>query len=429
MTESASYNNAVSQAAPRFHLLIVAAGAGVRTGFDVPKQYAVLAGKSLLRHTVEAFLCRQPIESITIVISAGQEEQYAESLQNLLNDPKLRPYVLGGNDRKSSVYNGLKSLSNLTDKDIVLVHDAARPFIKPSDLSSLFSAFKNPETKAASLACLVADTLRRSDSDDEENIFGEIVLRDNLWQVQTPQAFQYPLLKEAHESADPHKPYTDDTSLISDCGIDVAIVPCGRHNFKITTKEDFDMAEQLLRAHSGVEAPETRTGSGFDVHAFCDEDKPLLVCGVEIPYERSLAGHSDADVGLHAITDALLGAIGAGDIGDHFPPSDMQWKGKDSAYFLRKSLKIALSQGARINNIDVTIICEAPKLFAFKQAMKQRVAAICNIEPSRVNVKATTTEKLGFTGRKEGIAAQACVTVSVVRGSAPTLAQTEAQNV
>lgn len=369
-----------------FYALIAAGGSGSRMGGDTPKQYRKIGGKSVLRKTLEAFLTCPGLQGLRIVIDPAHEALYQEAIEGL----ELPPFVCGGKDRKESVLNGLKSFLNLKHKDILLIHDAARPFIKREQIEAV--AKSTHHHGAATLSLPVSDTLKRE--------AGEYVAREGLHMLQTPQGFHYGLIMKAHGQTG-H--YTDDTSLVAAMGHEISFVPGSRENFKITTIEDLKMAEKLL-----PRAP--RTGLGFDVHAFTPGDKTRL-CGIDIPHNKSLAGHSDADAGLHAITDALLGAIAAGDIGQHFPPSDPRWKGADSSVFLKHAVEMVRARGGEIVNIDVTIICEAPKIGPHREKMQTRIAEICGITPDQVGIKATTTEGLGFTGRGEGIAAQAIVNI------------------
>lgn len=360
-------------------------------------------GKPLLRHTLEAFLTIEGLQSITIVIHHDHEMLCRKCISRLENCR----IVYGSNDRKSSVYNGIKELSELPDDEILLIHDAARPFVAEADIGTLLDALDHHD--AASLAYPVSDTLRK----EKAGIFDTVIDREGLWAMQTPQAFRYGLIKKAHEATESTQVYTDDTSLVSAMGIEVAIIEGGRQNFKITTASDIEFAKKIMKTPSSTEI---RTGTGFDVHAFSESATPFMLCGVEIEFEKNLAGHSDADVGLHALTDALLGAIGAGDIGEHFPPSEEKWKGKDSAHFLQKAVDLVHAAKGRIHNLDITLICQEPKIGPYKSRMKTRIAQICALEESRINIKATTTENLGFTGRGEGIAAQAVATVSIAAG-------------
>lgn len=384
---------------PNFHVVIVAAGCGLRFDKNSPKQYQCLLEKSVLRYSIEAFLKLETLQSLRVVINAQHEHFYSEAIQGL----DLAPFVLGGAERSDSVYNALKSLSGLKDDEIVLIHDAARPLICMSDIAALLIAMN--EHDAATLAVPVVDTLKYSNSEQNS------VERHGLWAIQTPQAFRYGVIKKAHEQAKTGKCYTDDTGLVVDCGVPVHFVKGSKRNFKITEKEDMAFAENILSANL---LTEHRTGTGYDVHRFDDSSRDvhtLKLCGVGIPHFKNLKGHSDADVGLHALTDALLGAIGEGDIGLLFPPSDPAFKDMDSAVFLQKARDLVLVKGAKIVNVDVTLICEVPKIGPYRQSIVKRVAEILDITPDRVNVKATTTEGLGFTGREEGVAAQAIATV------------------
>ncbi|MGB0720034.1 MAG: 2-C-methyl-D-erythritol 4-phosphate cytidylyltransferase [Bdellovibrionales bacterium] len=393
----------MNQEIPAIHVLIAAAGTGSRfsrNDDDLPKQYQDLAGKPVLLHSIETFQSIDEITSIHCIIHMNHAKWYHDLILTQCDTP----HTIGGNERKDSIYNALKNMSNIEDEDIILIHDAARPLVTRDDVITLIDALKT--NSAATLATPITGTLRRA----ENTIAGDIVNRDNLWNLQTPQAFRYKDLLHAHESAGNDQNWTDDTTLASAIGIDVKIVQGSSRNFKITSQSDLNMAKGLLNKQS----TDIRTGMGFDVHAF---DKtapgPLRISGIDIDHAYKLKGHSDADVALHAITDAILGAIGAGDIGYHFPPSDNAFKNMDSAVFLQKAVAIARDQNASINNIDLTIICEAPKIGSHADAMKTRIAAIIGIDETRINIKATTTEKLGFTGRGEGIAAQAIATISI----------------
>lgn len=375
-----------------FHLLIPAAGTGARFGSDVPKQYHKINGKAVLKHTIEKFITIKGLQSITVIIHPDHEELYYDAVQGL----QIEKPIIGSKSRKSSVYNGLKSFVNVSLEDNILVHDAARPLILEHDIYNLLE--KTEQHKAATLASPVSDTLMRNN---------EAVDREGLWAIQTPQAFHMQSLIEAHEKFKDDDSFTDDTRLMRAMGHNVEIVPASRENIKITTKEDLAMAEKLISAQM-----ETRTTSGFDVHAFEKQpsDRKLMLGGIEIPHKFALTGHSDADVVLHAITDAILGAINEGDIGTHFPPSDPQWKDTDSALFLKEAVKKLNNKNAILKFIDVTIMAEEPKIGPNRNAMQQRIAEICDINQNRISIKATTTEGLGFTGRKEGIVCQAVIT-------------------
>jgi 2-C-methyl-D-erythritol 4-phosphate cytidylyltransferase/2-C-methyl-D-erythritol 2,4-cyclodiphosphate synthase len=375
------------------HIVVVAAGSGSRMGSDIPKQYQMFAGKPLLRHTLDALLRMPDIDSVRVVIGAGHEVLYEDAVKGL----DLAPPVVGGKSRKESVYNVLESFLKVKNEFKILIHDAARPFVSLKDIEALR---KHLDTASAgTLATPVKDTLTRDN--------GEIVDRDGLWAVQTPQGFHYSVLAKAHETLKDRNDFTDDAALVREMGVEVALISSSSRNFKITTQEDLGVAMELWRANM-----ETRMGTGFDVHAFAPSDgEEAVICGVRIPSPYVLVGHSDADVGLHAITDALLGAIGKGDIGQHFPPSEAKWKGADSATFLQEAHNMVKELGGEIVNIDLTLMCEQPKIGPYRDAMQERVAEILGLEISRINIKATTTEKLGFLGREEGIAAQALANV------------------
>ncbi len=384
-----------------FHVIIVAAGFGSRLGTDVPKQYLNLDGKVILRRTIDAFRSLEGLGQLCVVINPDHKPLFDKAVEGLNNIS----FCYGGDERFISVNNGLNNLSNLLDEDIVLVHDAARPFVRPEDILRIVKTMETQD--AASLAVQVVDTLRYQHA--HAPVAADFVDRKELWAMQTPQAFKYNILKKAHERAKSGENYTDDTAIVSDMGIDVQLVAGDKTNFKITTREDLKLAESLIAAENQFE---TCIGQGFDVHAF-DEGAgdTVILCGVPIPHHCKLKGHSDADVGLHALTDAILGAIGEGDIGLHFPPSNMDFKDMDSAIFLKKAMELLQNKGGRLINVDVTLICEAPKVGPYREAIIGRIATILGLTENRVNVKATTTEKLGFTGRKEGIAAQAIASV------------------
>lgn len=377
-----------------FHALITAAGSGIRMGTDKPKQYLSLCGKPILRHTIETFLSCPGLKSIHIIINEEHMDMYNAAVEGLnLPDP-----IIGSNERKLSIYNGLKNFSKIKNKEIILLHDAVRPFVCVDKIVDVINAAH--KYKAATLALPVADTLR-----NESNYID----RDGLWSIQTPQGFEYGLIKSAHDICDPTQNFTDDSAMVEATGTPVQLIKGSKTNFKITTMDDFKMAKDLLTAQYA----DIRTGQGFDVHAFDTKNPgPTRIGGIDIPHDHALKGHSDADVALHAITDAILGAIGQGDIGQHFPPSDESFKGMDSAIFLKKAMKILDDHQAILKNIDLTIICEAPKIGPHAAAMKTRIAAITLLDKTRINIKATTTEQLGFTGRGEGIAAQAIATIA-----------------
>ena len=373
--------------------LIVAAGRGERAGGAIPKQYRKLAGKPVLRWAIEAFERCTAIDNVRVVIQPADEALYRTAIAGL----RLRPFILGGATRQESVRRGLEALVARTP-DHVLIHDAARPFVSTALVERVIGGLDNAEGVLPVLP--VADTLRR-----KEGAKFEIVPRDGLWRAQTPQGFHFDKILAAHRKF-VGEPATDDIQLAERLGLSIASVTGEETNFKLTTENDFLLAERL--AGSGLS--DVRTGTGFDVHRFAPGDHVWL-CGVKIRHAFGLEGHSDADAGLHALTDAILGAIGAGDIGVHFPPTDERWKGAPSHRFLEYAAKLVREIGGVISHVDVTLICERPKITPYRQDMRARMAEILGIDIVRVSVKATTTEGLGFTGRREGIAAQAVATI------------------
>lgn len=380
--------------------LIVAAGRGTRAGGEIPKQYQMLGGKPLLRHSLEVLLRHGAIARVAVVIHPDDSEAYADAVKGLENQPRLAPPCLGGAARQDSVRLGLEALAQAMPGQ-VLIHDAARPFLEQSQIDRLLDMLK--QAPGAVLGIPVVDTLKRDDSGYARSG----VERQGLWRVQTPQAFRFSDILTAHRQS-AGLALTDDAAVAERAGLPVKLVPGSEENFKVTEPDDFARAERQLL----LRLADIRTGQGFDVHAFSDEpDRKLTIGGLVIPHERGMIGHSDADVALHALTDAILGALGAGDIGLFFPPGDAQWKDADSTLFLKHAVGLVTARGGMIAHLDLTIICEAPKIGPHREAMRARIAAIAGIGLDRVSVKATTTEKLGFTGRREGIAAQAVATV------------------
>lgn len=386
--------------------LIVAAGRGSRVGgADGPKQYRELAGKSLLTHALRPFLSHPAIDAVRVVIHADDRALYEGAVKGLAH-PKLLAPCLGGVTRQASVRAGLASLAG-QGVGLVLIHDAARPLISEDTIGRVLTALKS--TKGAIAALTVADTLKREDARGQ---ISETVDRTGLWRAQTPQGFDFTTILAAHERA-AHEglvDFTDDAALAEWAGVGVKLVSGEARNIKVTTPEDFSLAQALLDQTRPT--LETRTGTGFDVHRFAEGDHVWL-CGVRIPHTHRLEGHSDADVALHALTDALLGAIGDGDIGQHFPPSDPQWRGAASRLFLEDANRRIKARGGRITNVDITLLCEAPRVGPHREDMRNAIAGILQFESHRVGVKATTTEGLGFTGRREGIAAMASATIQL----------------
>ena len=412
--DAARQDAASQDAAGKTVALIVAAGRGARAGAGGPKQYRDLAGKTVLRRTVEAFLHHGDVDAVRVVIHRDDHDLYAEAMGDLTGAGGLLAPVDGGAERQDSVRLGLESLAADAPAR-VLIHDAARPFVDDGTISRVLAALA--ETDGALAALPVFDTIKEAEdrADATRPNVARTVPRDGLWRAQTPQGFRFDAILGAHRAAAGEK-LTDDAAVAEQAGLAVRLVAGAPDNMKITQAEDFGMAEILLGRHAGrqgaMQTPhyEYRTGSGFDVHAFEDGDTVIL-CGVAIPHTRKLKGHSDADVGMHALTDAILGAIGEGDIGDHFPPSDPQWKGAPSRVFLEKARDLVRAAGGAIVNCDITLICEAPKIGPHRAAMRAALGEILDLDPARVSVKATTTEELGFTGRREGIAAQASASV------------------
>ncbi|WP_454016707.1 bifunctional 2-C-methyl-D-erythritol 4-phosphate cytidylyltransferase/2-C-methyl-D-erythritol 2,4-cyclodiphosphate synthase [Azospirillum sp. Marseille-Q6669] len=378
--------------------LIVAAGTGQRFGAERPKQYLDLAGQPVLRRTVEAFRRHPKVSAVRVVINPAFRDLYDAAVAGLdLPEP-----VAGGASRQDSVRNGLEALAD-SAPGLVLIHDAARPLIDAGTIDAVIAAL---DTHPAALAAVpVADTLKRGNGGPDGELVAGTVDRSGLWRAQTPQGFRFPEILAAHRDAAGLE-LTDDAAVAERAGLPVALVPARQENFKVTTPDDLTRATRALDSALS----DIRTGSGFDVHRFAEGDHVTL-CGVRVPHTHRLDGHSDADVGLHALTDAILGALCAGDIGSHFPPSDPQWRGADSALFLKHAAELVTARGGRIAHVDVTIICERPKVGPHREAMTARVAEILGMPVDRVSVKATTTERLGFTGRGEGIAAQAMATV------------------
>jgi 2-C-methyl-D-erythritol 4-phosphate cytidylyltransferase/2-C-methyl-D-erythritol 2,4-cyclodiphosphate synthase len=369
--------------------LIVAAGRGERLGGDMPKQFLPIAGKPVLRWAVEALIHHPAIRAVRVVIGKGQEDQAAASLKGF----DVGNLIEGGAERADSVRAGLGAI----DGDAVLVHDAARPFCPPQMVDRLLAPLEFFEGAAPVLP--VGDTLARVGEQ-----LDALVDRVGLARVQTPQAFRLDALRSAYDRWTGSPP-TDETTAVRAAGMRVAAVEGDPTLEKITTAADFRRAEQWL---AGRLIP--RTGMGFDVHAFAGEG-PVMLGGIAVPHHRGLAGHSDADVVLHAITDALLGAAGLGDIGEHFPPSDPQWKGASSDRFLAHAVELLRAHGAILDHVDCTIIAEEPKVGPHRSAMRARIAEIAGLGLDQVSVKATTTEGLGFTGWREGIAAQAVASI------------------
>lgn len=387
-------------------VIVVAAGRGERATAsrdEAPKQYRQLTGKPVLTRTIEAFLAHPDITCVLPVINADHAARYADLA---LDDARLLPAVFGGASRQASVLAGLTALSPHRP-DIVLIQDAARPLVSSDIIGGVIEALATND--AALPVVPVTDTIKRS-------LDGRHVTatenRQTLFAAQTPQGFRFPQILSAHLRASrmPQE-FTDDAAIAEWAGLSVALAPGSTTNIKITHPEDFARAERLL---GGARTMETRIGTGFDVHPF-DTGDAVWLGGVKIAHTHKLKGHSDADVALHALTDAIYGALGEGDIGKHFPPSDPQWKGAASSIFLDHAAGLVAERGGRIVNLDITIVCEEPRIGPHVESMKAAIGEVCGIAPRRIAIKATTSEQLGFTGRREGIVAMASASIELPR--------------
>ncbi len=387
--------------------LVVAAGRGARMGGGVPKQYRDLAGRPVLARTLAAFLRHPRVDRVVVAIHPDDRALYDAAVAGL-DDQRLLPPVSGGATRQASVRAGLEALGEARPF-AVLVHDAARPLVSATTIDAVLAALGDNDGALPALA--VTDTLKRAGPD------GRVVEthpRDGLFRAQTPQGFRFAALLAAHRAAAATgaPEATDDAAVAERAGLAVAIVLGERDNFKITTERDLEAARRMLDQRNDGAERVSCTGFGYDVHALVPGEG-LVLAGVPVPHTHRLSGHSDADVALHALTDALLGAIADGDIGSHFPPSEARWKDAASDRFLAHAAERVRARGGTIVNLDLTIVCERPKVGPHRDAMRERIAAIAGLDPARVSVKATTSERLGFTGRQEGIAAAAVATVLV----------------
>ncbi|HLY06445.1 MAG TPA: bifunctional 2-C-methyl-D-erythritol 4-phosphate cytidylyltransferase/2-C-methyl-D-erythritol 2,4-cyclodiphosphate synthase [Rhizomicrobium sp.] len=375
--------------------VIVAAGKGERVGGLVPKQFRLLLGQSVLRRSVSAFAALPEIAIVQIVTSA---ERWVET-EAALAGVTCAPFVQGGATRQDSVRNGLEALDAFAP-DFVLIHDAARPLVSSALIRHVIAALENGAQAAIPLLAL-SDSLKRKEPEN----WTTVSRYGGLYRAQTPQGFRFSEILAAHRQLK-WATVTDDMAIAEQAGIPIARVEGEETNLKITTEDDFGHAERLLRGTMD----EFRTGQGFDAHRFAEGDHVWL-CGVKIAHDAALEGHSDADAGLHALTDAILGALGAGDIGRHFPPTDEKWRGAASSLFLSHAAQLVAEAGGVVVHCDITLLCERPKIAPHREAMRARIAEILGIDVSRVSVKATTTEGMGFLGRCEGLAAQAIATV------------------
>ncbi len=374
--------------------LIVAAGRGERVGSDLPKQYADVAGRPLLAWTLGAFHQHPAIDGVRIVIDPDRRSHYDDAIKGF----DLAPPIHGGDSRQASVAAGLEALVD-DAPDNVLIHDAARPFVPGDLIQRVVDRLASDQAVLPGLA--VSDTLKRC----EGGLVVTTEPRDGLWAAQTPQGFHFDAILQAHRQAQ-GKALTDDAAVAEAAGMTVRMVEGAVENAKITTPSD------LERARAALGRRETRTGQGFDVHAFTDGDHVTL-CGIEVPHDRGLAGNTDADVGLHVLVDAIFGALGTGDLGTHFPPSDTTWHGRPSSDLVAVAVAMMKERNARLINVDITLICERPRLARHQPAMRDRVASLLESAPARINVKVTSTDGLGFAGRGEGIAGNAVVTLDM----------------
>ncbi|MCO6390661.1 bifunctional 2-C-methyl-D-erythritol 4-phosphate cytidylyltransferase/2-C-methyl-D-erythritol 2,4-cyclodiphosphate synthase [Aliihoeflea aestuarii] len=389
--------------------IIVAAGRGERAGdpADGPKQYRHIGGEAVLRHTLRTFLHHPDIDVVAIAIHPDDEQLFREAAGEFADRVLV---VVGGATRQASTWNALQELAAHAP-DAVLVHDGVRPF---ADAALIARVVTGIDARTGSLPALaVSDTLKEA---SPEGLVARTVPRAGLFGAQTPQGFPFALLHLAHARAagEGRDDFTDDASIAEWAGIPVRLVEGSPDNIKLTWARDIASADEKMRKTVAM-FPDIRTGNGYDVHSFEPGDAVIL-CGVAIPYDRKLSGHSDADVGLHALTDALLATCGAGDIGTHFPPSDLQWKGAASHIFVEEAVRIVRAKKGRIANADITLICESPRIGPYRDAMTKKLVAMLGISADRVSVKATTNEKLGFVGRGEGIAAIATATVAYPGG-------------
>jgi 2-C-methyl-D-erythritol 4-phosphate cytidylyltransferase/2-C-methyl-D-erythritol 2,4-cyclodiphosphate synthase len=387
---------------PDIAAVIVAAGRGTRAGGYLPKQFRQVGGEVMLGRTLSMFLEHQNVGTVLPVINADDADLYAQLSAGISTNPRLISPVFGGATRQASVRAGLEALGP-RKPDYVLIHDAARPFASNELLSRAITAVQ--KTGAAIPTLPVTDTVKTIDGLGRVD---KTLDRASLRLVQTPQAFAFRPLLDAHRRAQAagREDFTDDSALAEWAGMKVDVFAGEPGNIKITSAEDFARSEAMQFAAMG----DVRTGMGFDVHAFGPGDH-VMIGGVRIAHDHALVGHSDADVGLHALVDAILGALADGDIGSHFPPSDPQWKGASSDKFLAFAVERVAARGGRIAHLDLTIVCETPKIGPHRDVIRERIAQICHLGIGRVAVKATTSEKLGFTGRGEGIAAYATATV------------------
>jgi 2-C-methyl-D-erythritol 4-phosphate cytidylyltransferase / 2-C-methyl-D-erythritol 2,4-cyclodiphosphate synthase len=382
--------------------VIVAGGSGLRAGGDLPKQYQLVGGKPVIRWTLEAFLAHPLVTKVQTVIGFGHEALFAKATEGLAH--VLQP-VVGGGTRQDSCRSGLEACVGFQPSK-VLIHDAARPFLSPGLISNVIQELDHAAAVIPGLP--VADTMKFAPS----GMIERTVDRASLWFVQTPQGFQFGKILEAHRKAlgDGATAFTDDAAVAEYVGMKVQIIAGEQKNRKLTTSHDIVEADREHSTIGYAQLPDVRMGQGIDFHVF-EKGNAVTLCGVKIPHTHKLKGHSDADVALHAVTDAILGAIGEADIGQHFPPSDKQWKGAPSSIFVAKAMELLKTRGGRLAHIDVTILAEAPRIGPHLVAMKESLSGMLDLTLDRIGIKATTTEKMGAIGRREGMSASAIATV------------------
>ena len=382
--------------------VIVAGGSGLRAGGEIPKQYQLIGGKPVIWWTLKAFAQHPDIAHVQVVVGDGHQEEFARATQGI----GLPPPVIGGATRQESCRIGVEACAALSPTKI-LIHDAARPFVSAKLISDVLTRLEHHDAVIPGLR--IAETLKLA----PEGTISKTIDRSNMWSAQTPQGFRFAKILEAHRKAEREQTagLTDDASVAEMAGMTVQMIMGTSENVKLTTAKDIAEADAaLLRQHGTVF--ETRMGQGIDFHVFTT-GKSLFLCGVEISHTHKLKGHSDADVALHALTDAILGAIGEGDIGTHFPPTEARWKNAASRIFVEKALSLLAERGGRLINVDITILAEAPKISPHLGAMKASLSSLLKITADRIAIKATTTEKMGALGRKEGMAAMAIAGVTM----------------
>jgi 2-C-methyl-D-erythritol 4-phosphate cytidylyltransferase/2-C-methyl-D-erythritol 2,4-cyclodiphosphate synthase len=389
------------------HGIVLAAGSGRRMGSEEPKQFMSLCGRPVVIYSLEAFEASEAVTQVVLVVPKGDEALCRKELLEPNDLKKVVTVVAGGDERQNSVRAGLEALTG--DPDVVAIHDGARPLVLPEQIDLVVR--RADQTGAAVLGTRITDTVKVV----QDEVVKKTLDRSSLWSVQTPQAFRVPLILEGHRQADATGQLgTDDTSLVERLGASVSVVEGRSDNIKITAPEDLEHAERILESRLGRQSHQ-RVGNGYDVHRLV-EGRPLILGGIEVPHERGLDGHSDADVLTHAVADAILGAICQGDIGRQFPDTDPAYKGISSLVLLRQVSLLVSDAGAEVVNVDATVMAQRPKLASYIPEMERKLAEALSIQESRVSVKATTTEGLGFVGKEEGMAAQAIVLITTMSG-------------